>query len=146
MFNSDRALTASRSELRDTTSSAARSASLGSRSPARSVPETIMALIFSIASSVTATQGPPFPRFDCSITTNAQHAGGHEPPPSGRLRTVDRETDLHMLNLVVRDMGASLDFYRRLGVADDEPASGGHLQLRMPGGVSLEMDTAEMPG
>ncbi len=49
-----------------------------------------------------------------------------------------------MLNLVVRDMGASLDFYRRLGVADDEPASGGHLQLRMPGGFSLEMDTAEM--
>ncbi len=53
--------------------------------------------------------------------------------------------DLHMLNVVVRDMTASLDFYRRLGVVPPggaEPA-GGHLQLRMPGGFSLELDTAE---
>ena len=51
--------------------------------------------------------------------------------------------DLHMLNLVVSDMAASLDFYRRLGVItpDDEPGS--HLQLRMPGGFSLELDTAD---
>src|ERR1700761_2087489 len=55
MLTRDSALTASRSELRDRPSSAARSASLGSRSPARRVPETIMALIFSIASSVSAT-------------------------------------------------------------------------------------------
>ena len=53
--------------------------------------------------------------------------------------------DLHMLNVIVGDMPATLDFYRRLGVAvphgQDPP--GGHLQLRMPGGVSLELDTAE---
>jgi catechol 2,3-dioxygenase-like lactoylglutathione lyase family enzyme len=50
-----------------------------------------------------------------------------------------------MLNLVVHDMDASLDFYRRLGVvADDETASGGHVQLRMPGGFSLELDIADM--
>jgi hypothetical protein len=29
----------------------------------------------------------------------------------------DRPPDLHMLNLVVGDMSASLDFYRRLGIA-----------------------------
>ena len=53
--------------------------------------------------------------------------------------------DLHMLNVIVRDMTASLDFYRRLGVAppDGAEAAGGHLQLRMPGGFSLELDTAE---
>jgi catechol 2,3-dioxygenase-like lactoylglutathione lyase family enzyme len=53
--------------------------------------------------------------------------------------------DLHMLNVIVGDISATLDFYRRLGVAvpDGEEAPGGHLQLRMPGGVSLELDTAE---
>ena len=53
--------------------------------------------------------------------------------------------DLHMLNLVVADMAASLDFYRRLGIAmpPGQAAAGAHVQLRMPGGVSLELDTAE---
>ena len=59
MLTSESARTASRSELRDSPSSAARSASLGSRSPACSVPETIIALIFSMASSVSATADPP---------------------------------------------------------------------------------------
>src|SRR6185437_13500515 len=54
MLTRDSARTASRSELRDRPSSAARSASRGSRSPARSAPDVIMALIFSMASSVTA--------------------------------------------------------------------------------------------
>lgn len=53
--------------------------------------------------------------------------------------------DLHMLNVVVGDMAATLGFYRRLGVAVPGPdeATGGHIQLRMPGGFSLELDTAE---
>ena len=50
-----------------------------------------------------------------------------------------------MLNLVVADMAASLDFYRRLRipVPEGEDAAGAHVQLRMPGGFSLELDTAE---
>jgi len=56
------------------------------------------------------------------------------------------EPDLHMINLVVRDMAATADFYRRLGVTvpegDDAP-SGMHAQLSMPSGFSLELDTAE---
>ena len=53
--------------------------------------------------------------------------------------------DLHMLNLVVRDMSASLEFFRRLGlgVAEGQDASAMHVQLRMAGGFSLELDTAE---
>jgi uncharacterized glyoxalase superfamily protein PhnB len=54
--------------------------------------------------------------------------------------------DLHMLNVVVADMAASLDFYRRLGVAGPELAAEGdapHVQLRMPSGFSLELDTSE---
>lgn len=57
----------------------------------------------------------------------------------------DATPDLHMLNVVVRDMAASVEFYRRLGVAvpDAEDASGLHVQLRMQGGFSLELDTVE---
>jgi uncharacterized glyoxalase superfamily protein PhnB len=56
----------------------------------------------------------------------------------------ENSPDLHMLNVVVADMAASLDFYRRLGVAVPEGESAGdvHVQLRMPGGFSLELDTA----
>jgi uncharacterized glyoxalase superfamily protein PhnB len=57
----------------------------------------------------------------------------------------DSAPDLHMPNVVVGDMPAGLDFYRRLGIAvpGGEVAAGGHVQLRMPGGFSLELDTAE---
>lgn len=50
-----------------------------------------------------------------------------------------------MVNLVVNDMAASLGFYRRLGipVPEGEDAAGAHVQLRMPSGFSLELDTAE---
>ncbi len=53
--------------------------------------------------------------------------------------------DLHMLNVIVGDMQASLDFYGRLGIAvpDGKDTAGVHVQLRMPGGFSLELDTAE---
>lgn len=50
-----------------------------------------------------------------------------------------------MVNLVVTDMAASLDFYRRVGIRmpGDEDPDGAHVQLRMPNGFSLELDTAE---
>jgi uncharacterized glyoxalase superfamily protein PhnB len=53
--------------------------------------------------------------------------------------------DLHMLNLVVADMAASLAFYRRLGItiAGGQDAAAAHAQLRMPSGFSLELDTVE---
>jgi uncharacterized glyoxalase superfamily protein PhnB len=55
----------------------------------------------------------------------------------------DGPPDLHMLNVVVADMAASIEFYRRLGVAVPEGASGAHVQLRTPSGFSLELDTEE---
>jgi uncharacterized glyoxalase superfamily protein PhnB len=59
--------------------------------------------------------------------------------------TDDSPPDLHMINVIVRDMTASLDFYQRLGVAVPQPGdeTGNHVQLKMPGGFSLELDTAE---
>jgi catechol 2,3-dioxygenase-like lactoylglutathione lyase family enzyme len=57
----------------------------------------------------------------------------------------DQQADLHMLNVAVTDMAASLEFYRRLGVAvpDKDTAGAAHVQLRMPGGFSFELDTAD---
>jgi len=50
---------------------------------------------------------------------------------------------LAQLNLLVDDMAASLDFYRRLGVVAANEESGPHVELSLPGGVSLELDTTE---
>src|SRR2546423_1121615 len=55
----------------------------------------------------------------------------------------DNLPDLHMLNVIVRDMAASLDFYQRLGITIPRDAAGAHVQLKMPGGFSLELDKAE---
>ena len=57
----------------------------------------------------------------------------------------DATPDLRMLNVVVGDIAASIGFYRRLGaVVEDEVAvTDVHVQLRMTGGFSLELDTAE---
>jgi steroid delta-isomerase-like uncharacterized protein len=52
---------------------------------------------------------------------------------------------LRVVNLVVRDLTASLRFYRDLGV--DVPAGDGetvHLETRMPGGLILAWDRREM--
>jgi catechol 2,3-dioxygenase-like lactoylglutathione lyase family enzyme len=67
-----------------------------------------------------------------------------EPAFSGRLPCVSSDNpDLHMLNVIVQDMAASLDFYQRLGIAVPADAVGAHVQLTMPGRFSLELDTAE---
>lgn len=53
----------------------------------------------------------------------------------------DARPDLHMLNVVTDDLAASLAFYRRLGVAVPEVgADDVHVELRQPGGFSLEVD------
>src|SRR5689334_24824955 len=48
-----------------------------------------------------------------------------------------------MLNVVVHDMTASLDFCQRLGIAVPGDGADAHVQLKMPGGFSLELYTAE---
>jgi catechol 2,3-dioxygenase-like lactoylglutathione lyase family enzyme len=55
------------------------------------------------------------------------------------------QPDLHMVNVVVSDMAASVEFYRRLGVdmPDGSDAGGIHAQAYLPGGVSLELDNAD---
>jgi len=60
----------------------------------------------------------------------------------------DSPPDLHMPNVVVRDMAASLDSYRRLGIAVPAPgdAASAHVQLKMPGGFSLGWTAPSRPG
>jgi catechol 2,3-dioxygenase-like lactoylglutathione lyase family enzyme len=57
----------------------------------------------------------------------------------------DSVPDLHMVNVIVADMAASLDFYRRLGVTmpEGQDVAGDHVQLRMASGFSFELDTAD---
>ena len=62
------------------------------------------------------------------------------PPPSVAGMTVQ----FSVVELVVADMGASLAFYRRLGLdvpegADEEP----HVEVKLPGGLKLAFDTVE---
>jgi catechol 2,3-dioxygenase-like lactoylglutathione lyase family enzyme len=47
------------------------------------------------------------------------------------------------VNLVVADMAAAVAFYRRLGLAidDSRPFSAHHIDVPMPGGVVLELDS-----
>jgi hypothetical protein len=55
----------------------------------------------------------------------------------------DSAPDLRMLNIVVADRSASIDFYRRVGIVlpDGEDTTRVHVELRMAGGFSLELDT-----
>ncbi len=62
----------------------------------------------------------------------------------GRLRCMsDGQPKLDQLNLVVRDIDASLDFYRRLGIEPAGGTGGPHVEFELAGGLTLEMDTVE---
>ena len=55
------------------------------------------------------------------------------------------DLQLDLVGIVVRDMGASLEFYRRLGldipeVAEEEP----HAEATTPSGLRIAWDTAEL--
>ena len=60
-------------------------------------------------------------------------------------RTVDRMTPrIDAIELVVTDMAAALDFYRRLGLAIPEGAeSEMHVSVELPGGLHLLFDTQD---
>ena len=51
---------------------------------------------------------------------------------------------LNQLNIVVRDMEASVEFYRRLGLAVDPPPgewAAHHVEVKLPGDMTLELDS-----
>lgn len=55
--------------------------------------------------------------------------------------------ELYMVGLVAQDLGASLEFYRRLGVAIPEDAEGHqHVEVKMEGGLTFFLDAPRNPG
>lgn len=50
-----------------------------------------------------------------------------------------------VVEIVARDLNASLDFYRLLGL-DVPPADGPHVEIALPGGNTLAFDTEEVIG
>jgi catechol 2,3-dioxygenase-like lactoylglutathione lyase family enzyme len=50
---------------------------------------------------------------------------------------------LNQLNIVVRDMDATLAFYRRLGFVIDAEPGAQHVEVPMGGGLSVEFDDTE---
>jgi catechol 2,3-dioxygenase-like lactoylglutathione lyase family enzyme len=48
-----------------------------------------------------------------------------------------------VIGLVVADLEASLDFYRRLGIEVPADTGTGHVQASLPGGLTLAWDTIE---
>ena len=49
---------------------------------------------------------------------------------------------LNQLNVIVRDMDAAVDFYRRLGLPIATGHDGDHVEVRLPNGFYIELDTA----
>src|SRR5207244_1573175 len=76
-----------------------------------------------------------------------QHGAPRSPEQSFRAYPVrpapmtDRQPLLNQVNLVVRDMEATVAFYRRLGLALEVAPGARHAAARMANGVSLEFDT-----
>ena len=51
---------------------------------------------------------------------------------------------LNAIGIVVSDMGASLGFYRRLGLDFPDGEGGGHTESVLPGGIRLMLDTEDV--
>jgi predicted lactoylglutathione lyase len=47
---------------------------------------------------------------------------------------------LNQLNVIVKDMAATVDFYRRLGVAIDADHDDEHVEVKLPSGLLVEFD------
>lgn len=50
---------------------------------------------------------------------------------------------LSQINVIVKDMKATLEFYRRLGLSIDADGSEFHVEVVFPNGTSIEFDTVE---
>jgi catechol 2,3-dioxygenase-like lactoylglutathione lyase family enzyme len=55
----------------------------------------------------------------------------------------NQQPTLSQLNMVVRDMDATLAFYRRLGFVIEAESGASHVELPLPNGLVVEFDDAE---
>jgi catechol 2,3-dioxygenase-like lactoylglutathione lyase family enzyme len=56
-------------------------------------------------------------------------------------KTVMKKLQLYMIGLIVDDMQASLDFYRRLGLDVPDDTDSTHVEIEMAGGMMLFLDS-----
>lgn len=56
----------------------------------------------------------------------------------------DMTVRMNVIGLVVADLPATLEFYRRLGLEFGEQAGDGHIEAALPGGMRLTLDTEEV--
>lgn len=75
---------------------------------------------------------------------------GEQPDPGDGPVVTGAEPELNQLDLVVRDVDASVAFYRLLGLAIPEsavwrtPSGAHHVDLNLPNGFHLHMDSAAL--
>ena len=55
----------------------------------------------------------------------------------------NQQPTLSQLNMIVRDMDATLAFYRRLGFVIEAEPGASHVELPLPNGLVVEFDDAE---
>ena len=58
----------------------------------------------------------------------------------------NQQPTLSQLNMVVRDMDATLAFYRRLGFVIEAEPGASHVELPLPNGLVVEFDDARVRG
>jgi catechol 2,3-dioxygenase-like lactoylglutathione lyase family enzyme len=83
------------------------------------------------------------------MDTTDQPGCGAKPPYTGQEAAVPEGPVFNQFNLVVRDMDATVAFYRRLGLEVEEPPAewaDRHRRVSMPGGLDLDFDSEEFAG
>ena len=66
--------------------------------------------------------------------------------PDGKIVSVTTTTFFNQVNLVVRDMEATIAFYRKLGLAIEAEPGAPHVAVHFPSGLHLEFDTTDFVG
>jgi catechol 2,3-dioxygenase-like lactoylglutathione lyase family enzyme len=64
-------------------------------------------------------------------------------PPRSQQPAPNQQPTVSQLNMVVRDMDATLAFYRRLGFVIEAEPGASHVELPLPNGLVVEFDDAE---
>lgn len=78
----------------------------------------------------------------CSAASGPRRRVRTPPRPAGRIAVVTAPV-LNQLNLVVADIAASIEFYRRFGLTVDAGPEAPHAEIAFPNGMTLELDQVD---
>lgn len=77
------------------------------------------------------------------MTNPATPSDSFKTTPAAALYGDAMAPQLNAIGVVVSDLTAALDFYRRLGLEFGEVVGGGHVEAPLPGGFRLMLDSEE---